>query len=119
MAQAQVKTAQASIWPSAKQPMAQARVDLARTRALPRRSMASSSSAIERSQTVASSLQAPGVCDCQNLQDMQVDAAIDGSDVGRLKAGQKPKALRWMPSQPDNFEGEVRQVERRKTWPMW
>ena len=41
-------------------------------------------------QTVASSLQAPELfVIAKNLSDMQVDASIDESDVGRLRAGQK------------------------------
>jgi HlyD family secretion protein len=47
----------------------------------------------------------------QNLRDMQVDASIDESDVGRIKSGQKATfTVDAFPGQ--TFEGAVRQVRK-------
>jgi HlyD family secretion protein len=47
----------------------------------------------------------------QNLSDMQVEAAIDESDVGRLRTGQKASfTVDAYPGQ--TFEGEIRQVRK-------
>ena len=111
VAQAQVKTAQANV-AQREAAMAQARVDLARTRITSPVDGIVIKRAIERGQTVASSLQAPELfVIAKNLSDMQVDAAIDESDVGRLKAGQKASfTVDAFPGQ--TFEGEVRQVRK-------
>jgi len=70
---------------------------------------------IERGQTVASSLQAPELfVIAQNLSDMQVEAAIDESDVGRLQTGQKASfTVDAFPGQ--TFEGSIRQVRKAAT----
>jgi HlyD family secretion protein len=50
----------------------------------------------------------------KNLSDMQVDAAIDESDVGRLKVGQRATfSVDAFPGQ--TFEGEIRQVRKAAT----
>jgi HlyD family secretion protein len=61
---------------------------------------------------VAASLQAPELfVIAQNLQDMQVDASIDESDVGRIRAGQRATfTVDAFPGQ--TFEGEIRQVRK-------
>jgi Spy/CpxP family protein refolding chaperone len=68
--------------------------------------------AIERGQTVAASLQSPELfVIAQNLSDMQVDASIDESDVGRIRTGQRATfTVDAFPGQ--TFEGEVRQVRK-------
>ena len=111
VAQAQVKTAQANV-AQREAAMAQARVDLARTRITSPVDGIVIKRAIERGQTVASSLQAPELfVIAKNLSDMQVDAAIDESDVGRLKTGQKASfTVDAFPGQ--TFQGEVRQVRK-------
>ncbi len=89
VAQAQVKSAQANV-KQREAALAQARIDLARTRITSPVDGIVIKRTIERGQTVAASLQAPELfVIAQNLSDMQVDAAIDESDVGRLRAGQK------------------------------
>jgi HlyD family secretion protein len=111
VAQAQVKAAQANV-AQRDAALAQARVDLARTRITSPVDGIVIKRAIERGQTVASSLQSPELfVIAKNLSDMQVDAAIDESDVGRLKAGQKASfTVDAFPGQ--TFEGEIRQVRK-------
>jgi HlyD family secretion protein len=111
VAQAQVSAAQATVvqrdaaW-------AQARIDLARTRITSPVNGIVVKRAIERGQTVASSLQSPELfIIAKNLADMQVEAAIDESDVGRVQSGQKARfTVDAFPGQ--SFEGEVRQVRK-------
>jgi HlyD family secretion protein len=111
VAQAQVKTAQANV-AQRDAALAQARIDLDRTRITSPVNGIVIKRAIERGQTVASSLQAPELfVIAQNLSDMQVDASIDESDVGRLRAGQKASfTVDAFPGQ--TFEGEIRQVRK-------
>ena len=68
--------------------------------------------AIERGQTVAASLQSPELfVIAQNLSDMQVDASIDESDVGRIRTGQRATfTVDAFPGQ--TFDGEVNQVRK-------
>ena len=63
-------------------------------------------------QTVAASLQAPELfVIAQNLQDMQVEASVDESDIGRIRPGQKATfTVDAFPGQ--SFEGEIRQVRK-------
>lgn len=111
VAQAQVKTAQANV-AQRQAALAQARIDLARTKITSPVNGLVIKRAIERGQTVASSLQAPELfVIAQNLSDMQVEAAIDESDVGRLRTGQKASfTVDAYPGQ--TFEGEIRQVRK-------
>ena len=111
VAQAQVKTAQANV-AQRDAALAQARIDLDRTRITSPVNGIVIKRAIERGQTVASSLQAPELfVIAQNLSDMQVDASIDESDVGRLRAGQKASfTVDAFPGQ--TFEGDIRQVRK-------
>jgi HlyD family secretion protein len=114
VAQAQVKAAQANV-AQRNATLAQARIDLARTRITSPVNGIVIKRAIEKGQTVASSLQAPELfVIAQNLSDMQVDASIDESDVGRLRAGQKASfTVDAYPGQ--TFEGQIRQVRKAAT----
>ena len=111
VAQAGVKSAQAGVV-QREAAMAQARIDLARTRITSPVNGIVIKRTIERGQTVAASLQAPELfIIAQNLRDMQVEAAIDESDVGRLRTGQKASfTVDAYPGQ--TFEGEIRQVRK-------
>ncbi len=108
---AQIKSAQANVG-QREAALAQARIDLARTKITSPVDGIVIKRAIEKGQTVAASLQAPELfVIAQNLQDMQVDASIDESDVGRIRTGQKATfTVDAFPGQ--TFEGEVRQVRK-------
>ena len=114
VAVAGVKSAQASV-AQRESALAQARIDLARTRITSPVNGIVIKRAIERGQTVAASLQAPELfIIAQNLQDMQVEAAIDESDVGRIHTGQKASfSVDAFPGQ--NFEGQIKQVRKAAT----
>ena len=111
VAQAQVQTAQANV-AQREAALAQTRIDLARTRITSPVNGIVIKRTIERGQTVASSLQAPELfVIAKNLSDMQVEANIDESDVGRLRTGQKATfTVDAFPGQ--TFEGQVRQVRK-------
>lgn len=111
VAKAQIGSAQASV-KQREATLEQARIDLARTRITSPVNGIVIKRAIERGQTVAASLQAPELfVIAQNLSDMQVDAAIDESDVGRLRPGQKASfTVDAFPGQ--TFEGEISQVRK-------
>ena len=114
VAQAGVTSSQASV-AQRDAALAQARIDLARTRITSPVNGIVIKRAIERGQTVAASLQAPELfVIAQNLRDMQVEAAIDESDVGRVRAGQRASfTVDAFPGQ--TFEGEIRQVRKAAT----
>jgi HlyD family secretion protein len=114
VAQAQVASAKANV-AQREAALAQARIDLARTRITSPVNGIVIKRAIENGQTVAASLQAPELfVIAKNLRDMQVDAAIDESDVGRLKLGQKATfTVDAFPGQ--TFEGDIRQVRKAAT----
>jgi HlyD family secretion protein len=109
--EAQIKSAQANV-AQRESALAQARIDLARTRITSPVNGIVIKRAIERGQTVAASLQSPELfVIAQNLSDMQVDASIDESDVGRIRTGQRATfTVDAFPGQ--TFEGEVRQVRK-------
>jgi HlyD family secretion protein len=67
---------------------------------------------IDAGQTVAASLQAPVLFTiAQDLRDMQVEAAIDEADAGRLSAGQRANfTVDALPRR--NFSGEIRQIRK-------
>ena len=111
VSQAQVSAAKANV-SQRDSALAQARIDLARTKITSPVNGIVIKRAIERGQTVASSLQAPELfVIAQNLSDMQVEAAIDESDVGRLLVGQKASfTVDAFPGQ--NFQGAVQQVRK-------
>ncbi len=111
VADAQVKSAQANV-AQRQAALAQARVDLARTRIVSPVNGIVIKRTVEKGQTVAASLQAPELfVIAQNLQDMQVEASVDESDIGRIRPGQKATfTVDAFPGQ--NFEGEIRQVRK-------
>ncbi len=111
VAEAGVKSAQANV-AQRESALAQARIDLARTRITSPVNGIVIKRTIERGQTVAASLQAPELfVIAKNLRDMQVEAAIDESDVGRLHTGQKASfSVDAFPGQ--TFEGQIRQVRK-------
>ena len=92
--------------------LAQARIDLARTRITSPVDGIVVKRAIEKGQTVAASLQSPELfVIAQNLSDMQVEASVDESDVGRIRTGQRATfTVDAFPGQ--TFEGSVRQVRK-------
>jgi HlyD family secretion protein len=67
---------------------------------------------IDAGQTVAASLQAPVLFTiAQDLRDMQVEAAIDEADVGRLRVGQQASfTVDAFPRR--GFSGEIRQIRK-------
>ncbi|MFD0666628.1 efflux RND transporter periplasmic adaptor subunit [Ramlibacter sp. MAHUQ-53] len=109
--QAQVRSAQANV-AQRQAALAQARVDLARTRIVSPVNGIVIKRAVERGQTVAASLQAPELfVIAQNLQDMQVEASVDESDIGRIRPGQKASfTVDAFPGQ--SFEGTIGQVRK-------
>ena len=109
--EAQIKTATANV-AQREAGLAQARVDLARTRITSPVNGIVIKRAIEKGQTVAASLQSPELfVIAQNLSDMQVDASVDESDVGRIRTGQRATfTVDAFPGQ--TFEGSVRQVRK-------
>lgn len=108
---AQVKSAQANV-AQREASLAQARIDLARTRITSPVDGIVIKRTIEKGQTVAASLQAPELfVIARNLRDMQVDASIDESDVGRIRLGQRASfTVDAFPGA--SFEGEVKQVRK-------
>jgi len=67
---------------------------------------------VDAGQTVAASLQAPVLFTiARDLHDMQVEAAIDEADVGRLRVGQRASfTVDAFPRR--SFEGEIRQIRK-------
>ncbi len=108
---AQIKSAQANV-AQRQAAFSQARVDMERTRITSPVNGIVIKRAIEKGQTVAASLQSPELfVIAQNLQDMQVEASIDESDVGRIRTGQRATfTVDAFPGQ--TFEGEIRQVRK-------
>jgi HlyD family secretion protein len=109
--QAQIKSAQANV-AQRESSLAQARIDLSRTKITSPVNGIVIKRAIEKGQTVAASLSSPELfVIAQNLSDMQVDASIDESDVGRIRTGQKATfTVDAYPGQ--TFEGAVKQVRK-------
>jgi HlyD family secretion protein len=70
---------------------------------------------VDAGQTVAASLQAPVLFTiAQDLRDMQVEAAIDEADVGRLRMGMSASfSVDAFPRR--NFSGEIRQIRKSPT----
>ena len=67
---------------------------------------------VDAGQTVAASLQAPVLFTiAQDLRDMQVEAAIDEADVGRLRVG-LPASFAVDAFPRRNFAGEIRQIRK-------
>jgi len=114
VSEAQVRNAQANVV-QREATLAQARVDLSRTRITSPVNGIVIKRSIEKGQTVASSLQSPELfIIARNLLDMQVEAAIDEADVGRIRAGQKATFnVDAYPGQ--TFEGQIAQVRKAAT----
>ena len=67
---------------------------------------------VDAGQTVAASLQAPVLFTiAQDLRDMQVEAAIDEADVGRLRVG-LPATFAVDAFPRRSFSGEIRQIRK-------
>jgi HlyD family secretion protein len=111
VAQAQVKSADSTT----KQRIAgldSAKADLARTVITSPVSGVVIKRSIEPGQTVAASLSAPELfIIAKNLQDMQVETAIDESDIGKIKAGMKA-TFTVDAFAGRSFAGEVSQVRK-------
>lgn len=114
VSEAQILSARANVQ-QRRAALAQAQVDLSRTRITSPVDGIVIKRTVERGQTVAASLQAPELfVIAQNLSDMQVDTSIDEADVGRIRAGQK--ATFTVDAFPGRtFEGTVRQVRKAAT----
>ena len=88
VAEAQVKNAQATV-KQRDAALAQAKVDLDRTRIRAPIDGIVIKRTIEPGQTVAASLQAPELfVIARNLNDMQVETAIDEAEIGKIRPGQ-------------------------------
>jgi HlyD family secretion protein len=92
--------------------LAQANIDLGRTAIKAPVNGVVIKRSVERGQTVAASLQAPELfIIAENLADMQVDAAIDESEIGRVKVGQSVSfTVDAFPGR--SFEGVVKQIRK-------
>jgi len=111
VAAAQVRNSEAVVRQRESQ-LAQARVDLERTAIRSPVDGVVVKRSVDTGQTVAASLQAPELfVIARNLSDMQVEAAIDEADVGRIQVGQK--ATFTVDAFPGRgFEGAVTQVRK-------
>lgn len=92
--------------------LAQARIDLGRTEIRAPVNGVVIKRSVERGQTVAASLQAPELfVIAENLTDMQVDASIDESEIGRIRIGQKSSfTVDAFPGR--SYEGTVKQIRK-------
>lgn len=109
--QAQVANA-AAIVKQREAALASARVDLARTSILAPVDGVVISRQIDAGQTVAASLNTPTLFSiAQDLREMQVEVAIDESDISRIKVDQSVTfTVDAFPSR--TFEGRVRQIRK-------
>ena len=92
--------------------LAQAKIDLGRTEIRAPVNGVVIKRSVERGQTVAASLQAPELfVIAENLTDMQVDASIDESEIGRIRIGQKSTfTVDAFPGR--SYEGTVKQIRK-------
>lgn len=92
--------------------LAQAHIELERTAIKAPVSGVIIKRSVDKGQTVAASLQAPELfVIAGDLTDMQVDTAIDESEIGRIRLGQKATfTVDAFPSR--SFEGTVRQIRK-------
>lgn len=117
-ARAQIRVAQASAGnaqAAVKQReavLAQSRIELERTAIKAPVDGVVIKRSVERGQTVAASLQAPELfIIAENLSDMRVDTAIDESEIGRIRNGQKASfTVDAFPGR--TFEGRVNQIRK-------
>ncbi len=108
---AQVRTGEALVKQRESQ-LAQAKVDLERTTIRAPVDGVVISRSVDAGQTVAASLQAPTLfLIARNLTDMQVEASIDESEIGRVAVGQE--ATFTVDSFPGRtFSGKITQVRK-------
>jgi HlyD family secretion protein len=92
--------------------LAQARIDLERTAIRAPVNGIVIKRSVDKGQTVAASLQAPELfIIAENLTEMRVDTAIDESEIGRIRDGQK--ATFTVDAFPGRtFEGSVKQIRK-------
>lgn len=92
--------------------LAQARIDLERTAIKAPVNGIVIKRSVERGQTVAASLQAPELfVIAENLTDMRVDTAVDESEIGRVRVGQKASfTVDAFPGR--TFDGAVSQIRK-------
>jgi HlyD family secretion protein len=114
VARAQARNAEATVRQRQAQ-LSQSRVDLGRTEIRSPVDGIVIKRSVEVGQTVAASLQAPELfVIARNLQDMQVEAAIDEADISRVRMGQAvPFTIDAFPGRI--FDGAVRQVRKAAT----
>lgn len=111
LVQAQAKASQALV-AQRQSSVAQAKIDLERTKIRSPINGIIIKRTIEKGQTVASSLQSPELfVIAQNLSDMQLEASIDESDIGKVKVGQKA-SFTVDAFAGQSFEGVVKQVRK-------
>ena len=92
--------------------LAQAKIDLGRTEIRAPVNGVVIKRSVERGQTVAASLQAPELfVIAENLTDMQVDASIDESEIGRIRIGQKA-TFSVDAFAGRSYEGTVKQIRK-------
>jgi HlyD family secretion protein len=92
--------------------LSQARVDLERTAIRSPVTGIVIKRSVDKGQTVAASLQAPELfVIAENLADMRVDTAIDESEIGKIKIGQRA-TFTVDAFAGKTFEGEVRKVRK-------
>jgi HlyD family secretion protein len=114
VAQAQIASAQAAVR-QREALVAQAKIDIERTEIRSPVSGVVIKRSVELGQTVAASLQAPELfVIAQNLQDMQVQVAIDEADISRVKLDQKA-SFTVDAFAGRSFEGTVSQVRKAAT----
>ena len=112
--QAQIASAQAAVR-QREALVAQAKIDIERTEIRSPVSGVVIKRSVELGQTVAASLQAPELfVIAQNLQDMQVQVAIDEADISRVKVDQKA-SFTVDAFAGRNFDGKVTQVRKAST----
>ena len=117
-AQAQVEVARANagnvaaVVKQREASLAQARAELERTAIRAPVTGIVIKRSVDKGQTVAASLQAPELfIIAENLSDMRVDTAIDESEIGKIKIGQR--ATFTVDAFPGKtFEGKVQQVRK-------
>jgi HlyD family secretion protein len=111
VSRAQADSAQATVQQRAAA-LAQAQVDLDRTEIRSPVAGVVIKRSVDVGQTVAASLQAPELfIIARNLSDMQVEAAIDEADIGRVKTGQ-PASFTVDAFPARTFEGQVATVRK-------
>lgn len=111
LVQAQAKVSQALV-AQRQSSVAQAKIDLERTKIRSPINGIIIKRTIEKGQTVASSLQSPELfVIAQNLSDMQLEASIDESDIGKVKVGQKA-SFTVDAFAGQSFDGVVKQVRK-------